>query len=241
MFDLSGKTALVTGSTQGIGFEIAKILACHGAKVFVNGRSEEKTFNVASTIEGAQAAVCDMALENCGEILYGITGEIDILVLNASVQIRCPWDKITSSDFDTQMTVNFKAPFSLIQKYVPNMLKKGYGRILTVGSVQQTKPHKDMLVYAASKAALLNSVINLSKQLAPFGVTVNNIAPGVIDTPRNTDALSDKDYNRAVLEKIPCGYVGNTCDCASLALLLCSEESRYITGEDIYIDGGMKL
>ena len=121
------------------------------------------------------------------------------------------------------------------------MKNQKWGRIVTIGSVQQAKPHKDMLVYAATKAAQLSMVENLSKQLAPFNITVNNVAPGVIKTPRNFDALADKQYEKQVLSNIPCGYAGEPKDCAPQVLLLCSDEGRYITGENIFIDGGMKL
>jgi NAD(P)-dependent dehydrogenase (short-subunit alcohol dehydrogenase family) len=121
------------------------------------------------------------------------------------------------------------------------MQKQAWGRIITVGSVQQRKPHKDMLVYAASKAAQENMVRNLAKQLAPCGVTVNNVAPGVIETPRNSEALSDKEYAKQVLNGIPVGYAGAPQDCNGLILMLCSDAGRYITGADILIDGGMSL
>jgi len=170
-----------------------------------------------------------------------LTGNIDILVLNASVQIRKRWDTITEDEFDTQMTVNFKSSVKLIQKYAPAMLENRWGRIVTIGSVQQKKPHKDMLIYAASKAAQMNMVQNLAKQFAPYGVTVNNIAPGVIATPRNDSALSDPEYKKQVMQGIPSERIGTPEDCAAQILLLCSEEGRYMTGEDIYIDGGMKL
>ena len=98
-----------------------------------------------------------------------------------------------------------------------------------------------MLIYAATKAAQLNMVQNLAKQFAPYGVTVNNVAPGVIDTPRSQAALTDSVYKEVVLQSIPCGYVGQPVDCSPQILLLCSEEGRYITGEDIYIDGGKQL
>jgi NAD(P)-dependent dehydrogenase (short-subunit alcohol dehydrogenase family) len=98
-----------------------------------------------------------------------------------------------------------------------------------------------MIVYAASKCAQMSLVENLAKQLAPFGITVNNISPGVIDTPRNTAALADEVYAKKVLEGIPCGYAGEPEDCLPGALLLCSEEGRYITGADLVIDGGMHL
>ena len=242
MFDLCGKKALVTGSTQGIGFEIAKTLAEHGATVFVNGAlSEEKTKNAASKINGAIPVCCDLSQSDCAEKLYSITGDIDILVLNASIQYRTPWDEISDDEFDKQVATNFKASLKLIQKYAPYMKNQKWGRIVTIGSVQQAKPHKDMLVYAATKAAQLSMVENLSKQLAPFNITVNNVAPGVIKTPRNFDALADKQYEKQVLSNIPCGYAGEPKDCAPQVLLLCSDEGRYITGENIFIDGGMKL
>ncbi len=241
MFDLIGKKALVTGSTQGIGFAVAKKLAEQGALVFVNGRSEDKTLQAAKRIRGAKVAVCDLSLDGCEKQLYEITGEVDILVLNASVQIRKKWNEITDEEYEAQMNVNFKAPMKLIQIYAPKMLENRWGRIVTVGSVQQAKPHKDMLVYASSKAAMCSMALNLAKQFAPFGVTVNNVAPGVIDTPRNEKALGDEQYAKKVLEGIPSSYVGMPEDCAAQILLLCSDEGRYMTGENIYIDGGMKL
>ena len=242
MFDLSGKKALVTGSTQGIGLAIAETLAKFGATVFINGAlSEEKTRQAAEKIPGAIPVCCDLSQSDCAETLYKKTGDIDILVLNASVQYRNDWNEIDDFEFDKQVAVNFKASLKLIQKYTPYMKRNSWGRIVTIGSIQQAVPHKDMLVYAATKAAQLNMVENLSKQLAPFNITVNNVAPGVITTPRNFEALADKDYEKKVLEGIPCGYAGQPEDCAPQILLLCSDEGRYITGENIFIDGGMKL
>ena len=241
MFDLTGKRALITGSTQGIGYALAKCLSEAGAAVFINGTKEEKARRAAEQIEGSHIAVCDFSLPDCADKLYEKTGDVDILILNASIQIRKPWNEITDEEFDKQVAVNFKASLKLIQKYAPYMQKQKWGRIITVGSVQQRKPHKDMVVYAATKSAQENMVRNLAKQLAPFGVTVNNVAPGVIETPRNYDALADKEYAKQVMNGIPCGYAGVPTDCSGLVLLLCSEAGRYMTGEDIYIDGGMKL
>ena len=121
------------------------------------------------------------------------------------------------------------------------MKEKGWGRIVTVGSVQQNVPHKDMPMYAASKCAIMSLVENLAKQFAPFGITVNNMAPGVIDTPRNAGALSNPEYNKKVMAGIPMGYAGKPEDCAPAVLLLCSDEGRYITGANRDVDGGMKL
>lgn len=178
---------------------------------------------------------------DCADYIYEKTGDVDILVSNASVQVRKSWDEITDEEFDLQMNVNFRAALKLIQKYAPHMKEQHWGRIVTIGSVQQYKPHKDMLVYAASKEAQVSMVKNLAKQLAPYGITVNNISPGTILTPRNDEALADVSYAVAVLANIPCGYAGKPEDCSAAALLLCAEESRYITGIDLTIDGGTKL
>ena len=242
MADFKGKKVLITGSTQGIGLEIARQFSQCGAVVFINGAaSEEKINNVVKSISNSRPALCDLSNPDCAEILYEITGDIDILILNASIQYRKAWDEISDEEFDRQIAVNFKSSLKLIQKYVPYMKEQKWGRVVTVGSVQQAKPHKDMLVYAATKAAQNNMVMNLAKQLASFNITVNNVAPGVIETPRNFDALADEEYVKTVLAGIPCGHIGKAKDCAVLMLLLCSDEGKYMTGENIFIDGGMKL
>ena len=242
MFNLKGKKALVTGSTQGIGFAIAQTLAEYGATVYVHGAtSMEKCLSASEKIAGS-IPVCQSLTEKDGaDKLYRAVGNVDILVLNASIQYRKAWDEITQEELEAQMQTNFASSLRLIQLCAPKMKENFWGRIVTVGSVQQYKPHKDMLVYAASKAAQMNMVQNLAKQLAPFGITVNNLAPGVIATPRNDAALSDPDYAQKVLSGIPMGYAGDSSDLAGAALLLSSDEGRYITGIDLTVDGGMKL
>jgi NAD(P)-dependent dehydrogenase (short-subunit alcohol dehydrogenase family) len=121
------------------------------------------------------------------------------------------------------------------------MQRAKWGRILTIGSVQQARPHPEMLVYSATKAALANLVRSLAPQLARDGVTINNLAPGAIATGRNAEVLADEAYLRKVLAKIPLGYVGESHDCAGLAVILCSEAGRYITGQNVFVDGGMSL
>lgn len=241
MFDLSGKKALITGSSQGIGFAIAKLFAESGAEVFVHGSKAEKCYRAAEAISGAKAAVADLSQPDCAEALYRLTGDVDILVLNASMQLRENWTEITAEGFEKTMRVNVFSTLSLISKYAPYMKKQHYGRILTIGSVNQRKQNPALAVYAASKSAQFNVTENLARELAQDGITVNNIAPGVILTPRNSEALADEAYREKVMANIPAGFGGTAEDIAPAALLLCSEEGRYITGADLLIDGGMHL
>ena len=234
--------ALVTGSTQGIGLAVALALVNAGHEVTVHCSCDiEKARRVAKEIGAVGAVVADLSKMDEVDLLPEKTGEVDILVLNASVQFRNPYYGITDEELDTQIHVNFKSTFKLIKAYSASMREKGFGRIITVGSVQQYKPHPDMAIYAATKCAVMSLVSNLAKQLAPFGVTVNNIAPGVIATPRNEAALSDAEYSKKVMAGIPMGFAGEACDIAGSVLLLVGEGGRYITGTDIVVDGGMKL
>jgi len=247
MFDLKGKTALVTGSSRGIGRALALCLAEAGADVVVHctGRPE-KAMEVVEAIKamGRKAWFVQKNLmdADCADYIFSqLEQPIDILVLNASIQYRKVWEEITSQDFEEQMNVNMRASMLLIQKAVPHMREQKWGRIVTVGSVQEAKPHPDMLVYSSSKAAQRMMAQSLAGQLARDGITVNNMAPGVIFTDRNVEALSDPEYAKKVADSIPAGFYGEPKDCAGCVLLLCSDEGRYITGQSIYVDGGKCL
>lgn len=250
MFDLKGKTALVTGSGQGIGRAIALQLARQGARVIINWRSHDdvaaETLRALDDI-GAEYITWkyDLSQESVRsdfETFLSIRAlSVDILVLNASVQIRSAWEKISAEQFETQMHVNVRASLALIQACVTGMREKHWGRIVTVGSVQQWRPNTSMTIYAASKAAQSNMTRTLSTQLAKDGITINNIAPGAIETVRNEEVLADAAYRRKIENSIPVGFVGQPSDIAPLVMLLCSDEGRYLTGADIPIDGGMSI
>ena len=240
------KTAFITGSSRGIGRAIALRLAKDGFRVVLHGATDSahlESLKEEITNNGGVAETVFANLINLNETekLAKMLTNIDILVLNASIQYRKPWQDITVSDCYDQFNCNFVSSMLLIQAVVPHMRESGWGRIITVGSVQEAKPHPDMLVYSASKAAQTNMMRSLALQLAKDGVTVNNVAPGVIYTDRNVDALSDPEYARRVVDSIPVGFYGETQDCVGIVSLLSSEEGRYITGQSIYVDGGKSI
>lgn len=240
------KTALVTGASRGIGKAIALQLAKDGYKVYVHcARQLEKAEAVCRQIRenGGQAepVQCDLMQPEQTAMLPEKTGDVDVLVLNASIQYRTPWQEITLEACYEQLNCNLVSSVLLMQKYSRYMQQQKWGRIVTIGSVQETKPHKDMLIYAATKSALANIVRSTAKQLAADGVTVNNVSPGVVDTDRNAAALSDPAYLKKVLSGIPAGYCAEAEDMAGIVSLLCSDAGRYITGQSIYVDGGMSL
>ena len=242
MFDLTGKTALVTGSTQGIGFEIARLLSEKGAKVFINGaKSNEKCIKASRQIPNSVPVRANLLNPEDIEKLYKQTGDVDILVLNASIQYKRDWDKFSDEEYDIQMDCNVKSSYHLIKKYAEGMKKRHWGRIVTIGSVNQYNNHPQLSLYGVTKAAQFKMVQNFAPSLAPYGITINNIAPGAIETPRNEEALSNSEFKKNVEAKIPCGFIGKPEDISPTVLLLCSDEGRYITGAEIKIDGGMSL
>ena len=246
MIQKEKKRALVTGSSRGIGRAIAVALAKDGYELIVHcagnvAKAKETKAIIEEQGGKADILVADLCDTDSVQKLLQEIGNIDVLVLNASLQIRKKWIEIPLEECYQQLNCNFVASMMLIQAVVPYMKEQKWGRIVTIGSVQETKPHPDMLVYSASKAAQTNMVRSLSLQLASDGITVNNVAPGVIYTDRNAEALTDAEYAKTVMDSIPAGFYGQPEDCAGIVRLLCSEQGRYITGQNIYVDGGKSV
>ena len=236
------KRVLITGSTQGIGKALATAFVKNGYEVIVHCSSDlAKAERVRKEIGAHQAVVCDLSKMDEVNGLYAKTGDVDCLILNASVQYKELWTDITDETFDKQFDINVKSTLKLMQAYYPTMKNNGFGRIVTIGSVNQHRQHAELSVYSATKCAVMKLVQVIAKQVAPFGVTVNNVAPGAIATPRNASVYNDEEKRKAVESVIPMGRFGTPEDCVGAVLMLCGEQGAYITGADIVIDGGMRL
>lgn len=246
IFDLSGKRALVTGSSRGIGRAIARIYGEAGAKVYFHGstssvRLDEVLAEAQSEGFDCASVTADLSDRAAVENMMRQTGPLDILAMNASVQKYMTLEEFDPAEFDREFHANVQASFQMVQAVLPGMIERRFGRIIAIGSVNQYKPSPRLGVYAATKAAQLNLITNLARNYAQYGITANNIAPGVIATDRNREALEDQDMVGQLLSAIPSGRFGQPADCAGVALLLASAAGAYITGADIPVAGGMQV
>ena len=246
-FRLNGRTALVTGARREIGRAIALTLAALGARLAIHhaGTAEEAADadTVVREIEQsggvARAFGQDFGCDDAGRRLAASVSTwaaVDILVLNASIELPEAYEDISRAHFDQQIAVNLRTPLELLQSLVPPMAERGWGRVLTIGSVQQMRPHPKMMVYAGTKAAQWNWMRNLARQFGGKGVTVNNLAPGAILTARNRAQMAVE--GAALVERIPAGRLGHPHDLRGAAALLCSDAGAYINGVNLYVDGG---
>lgn len=236
------KTALVTGSTQGIGKAIAERLVKNGFKVIVHCSSDiEKAERIKTEIGAYKSIIGDLSDMRQVAEMRKKTGAVDVLVLNASVQYKQKWLDICDSEIEKQLSVNVVSTLKLMQAYYPEMKKNGFGRIITIGSVNQHRQHPELSFYAATKCAVMSLVKNVAKEVAPFGITVNNVSPGAIATPRNANVYNDEAARKKVEAVIPVGRFGTPEECAGIVAFLASDDSAYITGADLKVDGGMSL
>jgi glucose 1-dehydrogenase len=227
-FNLTGRIALVTGSTRGIGKAIGDALEEYGAKVI---RHNSK--------------VCDLsdpaAIEAFFAKLEAENSMPDILVANASIQQKTPWTEFPMDEARKEIQVNFLATLRMFQLCYPKMKAQKWGRLIAVGSVNERRPHPDMCVYAATKSAQENLIRGIGRQVASEGITVNNLCPGVFYTDRNRECLADPVYGPKVTAAIPMHDYAMPEDAAGAAVLLASDAGRYITGATILIDGGLSI
>jgi glucose 1-dehydrogenase len=246
---LAGKVACVTGSGQGIGQAIAIRLAQEGADVIVDdrviGESAEHTLDAIRKL-GRRAVAVQGDLSDTGDdcrvIAEGVAqlGKLDILVNNAGVEKRADFWDVTEEDFDFVLRINLRGTFFITQDFVNHLREtKRPGRIINISSVHEELPFPHFSTYCASKGALKMLCRDLAIELAPLGITVNNIAPGAIETPINKALLNSPELLNMLLGKIPLGRLGTPNDVAGLAAFLASEDAAYVTGSTFFVDGGL--
>ena len=246
---LSGKVALVTGSSQGIGAAIAVRLAEEGADIVVNYHSHsEEADAVKAKIEslGRRGVAIGADLGSVADVNKLINdsvaglGQIDILVNNAGVEKNAPFWEVTEAAYDFVLNTNLKGPFFATQAFVKHLQsRKAPGKIINISSVHEDLPFPHFTAYCASKGGLKMMTRNLSIELAPFGITINNIAPGAIETPINTNLLHDPAKLNALLQNIPLNRLGQPRDVSSAVAFLASSDADYITGTTLIVDGGL--
>lgn len=249
MFSLKNKVALVTGAKQGMGKAHALALASVGAKVVITDIDLEECQQVVAEVEknGGEAVAFKMDVSNKAEVdkvFDGIIekfGRLDILVNNAGIMFSKPALEMTEEEWDTVINTNLKGEFLCAQRAAKEMAKNKWGRIINISSIASGQVGIGFMSaahYTASKGGIIGMSETLAIELAPFGINVNVIAPGAIDTPMVRDAQLPKEAMDALLARIPLKRIGKSEEVSGLVVFLASEEASYITGATFYVDGG---
>jgi 3-oxoacyl-[acyl-carrier protein] reductase len=244
MFDLTGRTALVTGATGGIGGAIARALHAQGAAVAISGTRREALDKIAGELKDrVHVLPCNLSDADQVEALVPdaekAMGQLDILVANAGITRDNLFVQLRDEDWSDVINVNLTATFRLTRAATKLMMRKRFGRIIAITSVVGVTGNAGQVNYASSKAGLIGMMKSVAQEYARRNVTANCIAPGFIATPM-TDALNEK-QREAVLGRVPAGRLGTPDDIAAAAVYLASNEAAYVTGQTLHVNGGMAM
>ncbi len=244
MFDLTGKCALVTGASGGLGAAIARDLHKQGATVALSGTREDALNVVASELKDrVHVLPCnlsdDAAVDNLIKQAEEAMGQVDILVNNAGLTRDGLAMRMKDEDWDLVMDVNLKAAFKLSRNALRGMMKRRFGRIIGITSIVGVTGNPGQMNYAASKAGMIGMSKSLAQEVATRGITVNCVAPGFIETAM-TDALPDAQKD-ALLSAVPAGKLGDPADISAAVVYLSSDEAAYMTGQTLHVNGGMAM
>ena len=248
-FDLSGKVALVTGAYRGLGFAIASGLARAGARVILNGRKQAELEKAVGKLRDeslqADVSVFDVtdraAVRAAVDAIVAKHGAVDILFNNAGIQRRGPMVDFAAADWDAVIATNLTAPFIVSQAVLPSMIAKKRGKIVHIASLISDLARPNIVPYAAAKGGVRQLTRGMAVELAPHNIQVNAIAPGYFATEMNTALLADQQFTAWVNKRTPAGRWGNPPEIAGLAVFLASSASDYVTGQLMFIDGGMSV
>ncbi|MBP7003045.1 SDR family oxidoreductase [Amaricoccus sp.] len=242
LFDLSGRRALVTGSSQGIGLALAAGLAAHGATVVLNGRDEGKLAAAAAGIPGAGAAAFDVTDPDAaaaGVAAVLAAGPIDILVNNAGMQFRTPLEDFPVERWQQLLATNVSSVFYVSQPVARHMIARGRGKIVNIASVQSELARPGIAPYTATKGAVRNLTRGMATDWARHGLQINALAPGYFETPLNQALVDDPAFSEWLAKRTPAGRWGKVEELVGAAVFLASDASSFVNGHTLYVDGGI--
>ncbi len=244
--DLSGKVALITGATSGIGAQQARALSSAGASVILVGRREDRLNELSLELKNnGHQTVCvvsDLMQEDQWDIVVGaslkVHQRVDILCNTAGINLRQHADDVTSDSWDLTLTLNLKVPFMLAQKLVPNMRERGWGKIINVASLQSERAFANGIAYGASKGGITQLTRAMAEAWSKHGIGCNAIAPGFFPTELTAPVFEQPEFAEKLAQQTAIGRNGNLEDLDGPCVFLASHASDYITGQTLYIDGG---
>jgi gluconate 5-dehydrogenase len=239
LFDLTGRTALVTGSTRGLGLAIARALAGAGARVAVNGRSQEAAEAVAAELPGAVAAAFDVTDEAAVADGVARVGRVDVLVNNAGIQMRRSLEQFSLDEWRHMLDSNVTSAFVVSRAVAPQMIERGRGKIVNTCSVTSEVGRQTIGPYTASKGALKMLTRAMCADWARHGIQANGIGPGYFRTELNVDLQANPEFDAWLLQRVPAGRWGDPSELGGAAVFLASAASDYVNGQILYVDGGM--
>lgn len=243
LFNLTGKRALITGSSQGIGFALASGLAAAGANIVLNGRDESKLSAAAAKLPNAQTLAFDVTDHEAARMAIdgfeALHGAIDILVNNAGMQHRAPLQDFPPEMFEKLLQTNIASVFHVGQAVARHMIARGAGRIINIASVQSLLARPGIAPYTATKGAVSNLTKGMATDWAPLGLNCNAIAPGYFDTPLNAALVADPDFSAWLEKRTPAGRWGNVEELQGACIFLASNAASFVNGHTLYVDGGI--
>jgi len=243
IFDLSGRRALVTGSSQGIGLALARGLAGAGAEVVLNGRDLAKLAAAAAGMPGARVLAFDAtdhaAVRAAVDGFEAATGPLDILVNNAGMQHRTPLEDFPPEAFERLLHTNISTVFNVGQAAARHMIARGRGKIINIASVQTALARPGIAPYTATKGAVGNLTKGMATDWAKYGLNCNAIAPGYFDTPLNAALVADPAFTQWLEKRTPAGRWGRVEELVGACVFLASDASSFVNGHILYVDGGI--